>query len=443
MVVTKTICQHSEKLPEETMDFLHGIAADYAKVKTAVYERYSGIGSVERINHIYDIQTEMRGCGLRQQLRLPVAYYEMAIVEAVANIKTMWSKVRDRIREAIRNRENLTDAERRYIRTVLKVDQVFAAVLQRRAYEMPRNVSEEDLDIGRLNNLIRRLVRRYVAKPKIRSITQFKVIPAGYKYKNGGLYLVSRVPRRRICLPVKDLQTSTRQIRICIKEDSVDIHIPRDVEIREDESREGTICIYIGYRDALTLSNGHIYGKDLNLLVSPETERLDAKNAERGKIRRVAEKSAADGDKHKAGRIEENNLGRKKYEEQKRRMRERTQNYINAELNRMLVEEKPKRIVISRTGTVNLKKSYVKGLNRKLSRSFGGYIRRRLEEKCCIHGIELVTISSKDTASICSKCGEQGIRSGPGFHCSHCGFSASAAQNSARNIELKAVSAKP
>ncbi|MBQ7478109.1 MAG: transposase [Selenomonadaceae bacterium] len=441
MVVTKTICQHSGKLPEETMDFLRGIAADYAKVKTAVYERCSGIGSVERINHIYDIQTEMRNCGLRQQLRLPVAYYEMAIVEAVANIKSMWSKIKDRIREAIRNRDNLTDAECRYIRTVLKLDQVFAAVLQRRAYEMPRNVSEEDLDIGRLNNLIRRLVRRYVAKPKIRSTTQFKVIPAGYKYKNGGLYLVSRVPRRRICLPLKDTQTSTRQIRICIKEDSVDIHIFRDVEIHEDESRKGTIYIYIGYRDALTLSNGHVYGQELNKLVSPETERLSAKNAERSKIRHVMEQSAMAGDYRKAGRMEANNLGRKKYEEQKRRVRERTQNYINAELNRMLAEEKPERIVITRTGTVSRKKSSAKELNRRLTRSFGGYIRRRLEEKCRIHGIELLTISSKDTASICSQCGKQGARTSREFHCGHCGFRTTAARNTARNIEKKAISA--
>lgn len=420
------------------MAFLRGIAADYAKVKTAVYERFSGIGSVERINHVYDIQNKMRACGLRQQLRLPVAYYELAVIEAVANIKAMWSKVKDRIREAIRNRDNLTDAERRYIRTVLKIDQVFAAILQCRVYEMPRNMPEESLDLRRLNNLIRRLARRYAVKPKARGATQFKVIPAGYKYKNGSLYLVSRVPRRRICLPLKDPQISTRQIRICIKEDSVDIHIPRDVEVREDGSCQGTVYIHIGYRDALTLSNGHICGRDLNLLVSPETERLDAKNAERSKIRRVAEKSTATGDKRKAGRIEANNLGRRKYDAQKRRMRERTQNYINAELNRMLVEEKPKRIVIARTGTVNRAKSYVKGLNRKLARSFSGYIRRRLEEKCRIRGIELVTISSKDTGSICARCGGQGTRSNRQFHCGICGFEATAARNAAMNIEKKA-----
>ena len=77
-----------------------------------------------------------------------------------------------------------------------------------------------------------------------------------------------------------------------------------------------------------------------------------------------------------------------------------------------------------------------------MTRSFGGYIRRRLEEKCRIRGIELVTISPKDTASICSRCGKQGTRTSQKFCCGHCGFETTAAQNTARNIEEKAISAK-
>ncbi len=74
---TKTVWQHTESLPEETMEFLKGIAVDYAKVKANVYERYSGIGSLGRLASIYDLMTEMRHCGLREQLELPSVYYEL------------------------------------------------------------------------------------------------------------------------------------------------------------------------------------------------------------------------------------------------------------------------------------------------------------------------------------------------------------------------------
>jgi hypothetical protein len=84
------------------MKFLRGIAEDYAKVKTAVYERYSGVRSIERINFSFNVQKEMRLCGLRQQLNLPSAYYEVAVLEALTNIKAMWSQLKNKIRGVIR-----------------------------------------------------------------------------------------------------------------------------------------------------------------------------------------------------------------------------------------------------------------------------------------------------------------------------------------------------
>ena len=75
-ITTKTVWQHTEILPKETMEFLKGIATDYTKVKTSTYERYSGVENFERLVSIYDIMTEMRHCGLREQLKLPSVYYE-------------------------------------------------------------------------------------------------------------------------------------------------------------------------------------------------------------------------------------------------------------------------------------------------------------------------------------------------------------------------------
>ena len=48
------------------------------------------IANVNRLTPVYSILNEMRCCGLRQQLNMPAVYYELAISEAVGDIKGVW-----------------------------------------------------------------------------------------------------------------------------------------------------------------------------------------------------------------------------------------------------------------------------------------------------------------------------------------------------------------
>ena len=116
-------------------------------------------------------------------------------------------------------------------------------------------------------------------------------------------------------------------------------------------------------------------------------------------------------------------------------MREKTQNFINAELNRMFREEKPEKIVVTKPVTKNRAKNYSKMSNRKMSRSFRGYIRDQIAFKCRLNMVELIEISSKGTGSVCSNCGKEGKRVKADFICDSCGYHSTIAVNSARNIE--------
>lgn len=103
----------------------------------------------------------------------------------------------------------------------------------------------------------------------------------------------------------------------------------------------------------------------------------------------------------------------------------------------MLENEKPAKIIITKPVTKNKTKSYVKSTNRKMTRSFQGYIRERLIYKCRLNSIELVEINSKGTGSICHICGAEGKRQGKDFICKSCGLKSTIALNSACNIEQK------
>ncbi len=435
--VTKTIVQHSYALTEEKVSFLKGIAQDYSKVKNYVYRRYSGIRNVNRLTPVYTVLNEMRVCGLRQQLDFPVVYYELAVADAVTDIKSNWSIVKNKIIDLINANENLTHDDRVYICTVFKMNGVFSAVLNGEDYEMPNNSKDLEINVKKCNNLIRRLVRKYISVPKTENTDSFKVSPNGYKYKDGGIYLVSRMPRQRVFLPLKDNRISDRQILITLKGQQAFLTVPVETRIKQHDDYTNTVYIYIGNRDMITLSNGNIYGADLESIVYTETVRLDLKNRERAALVRNYEKQAADGKNDKAANIERNNLGRKKYDSMKARRRAKTQDFINTEINRMLQTEKPSHIVVTKPVQKNRTKSYSRTANLKMSRSFSAYVRQRLAFKCQVNSITLTEINSKGTGSVCCVCGGQGKRLKDKFTCEVCGNETTIALNSAKNIEKK------
>ncbi len=435
--ITKTVWQYSKTLPEDTMGFLKGIASDYSKIKNYTYKRYSGIKSLGRLTPVFDIMSEVRHSGIRTSLGLPSAYFDPAIIEAVADIKGMWGMLKNKIGTLITANENLSDEDRVYLRTVLKLDKIYAAVLCRENYEMPKKAEGLDIDVERLNNLLRRLTRKHLAKPETGSMDCFSIAPSGYAYRNGAICIASRTAGQRIPLPLKDDRICDRQIRICIKKDYAALAIPVETKIRKHKDYGSTVYIHIGYQDMFTLSNGHVYGQSFGGMTSQETQRLTDKNKGRAKMRAAYKHSMEFGDREKAGSIESNNLGTEKYDRRKEKERAKTQTFINTEINRMFAEEKPERIVITKPVTVGKTKLPSKSANRKITRNFNGYVRERLSFKCQLHSIELVEINSKGTGGICSCCGAEGKRQPDGFWCPDCGYKATISLNGAKNIENK------
>ncbi len=435
--ITKTVWQYSEALPQETMEFLRGIASDYCRVKNHVYRKYSGIKNVDRLTPVYSILNEMRYCGLREQLNLPVVYYELAIADAIADIKGSWGIVKNKIGELVTANENLSADDRFYLRTVLKLNNVYAAILNHQEYEMPRNTKELELDIKRLNNLLCRLTRKYLTVPQTDNADSFRISPNGYSYKGQAIRIVCRIPRKRIVIPLRDNRTFDRQLQVHIKDDYIKLAVPIETKIKKHDDYVNTVCIHIGYRDMFTLPSGAIYGRELSGLLNPETDRLSQKNRERRRMYVAFEQNTETGNWKKAGNIEANNLGTIKYDRQKEKERLRTTTFINSEMNRMLREEKPAKIVITKPVTKNRAKLYSKSANRKVTRSFRSYIRERLSHKCLLNSIELVEISPNGTGTICSSCGSEGKRQGMEFICEKCGMRTAAALNTAKNIQSK------
>lgn len=442
--ITKTVWQYSKTLPDEMMQELRSIASDYCRVKNEVYRRYSGIKNMNNLTPAFNVMTQMRHCGLREQLGLPATYYEVAVRDAVTDIKITWGVVKNKIRTAVTANENLTADERMYIRTVLRIDSTYAAILNRQPYEIPDKCRGLELDYHRLNNLLCRYTRKYLSKPHTDYKDYFSLHNDGYLYRESGvLRIPGRIPRKKLSIPIIGNAATDRQPKIYLRENDIAIAFAVEKKIKSHADYQNTIYVHIGNKDMFTLSNGHIYGDKLWELTAPETERLSKKNNERHRTYTAYARSMAEGNIQKADRIRENNFGRKEYNRIKQKRRAKEETYINAEINRMLREEKPAMIVTTRPITIGAGNYHMRATNRKITRSLQGYVRKRLAEKCEEQSIQIVEINSKGTGSVCSVCGETGERLPGGFVCMHCKNEMSIALNGARNIEKMFELSKP
>ena len=317
------------------------------------------------------------------------------------------------------------------------MNSVYTAILNHQEYEIPKNAVNLNIDVKHLNQVLCRYTRKYLTPLKTDNIDSFKISPNGYSYKEGSIYIVCRVPRKRICLPLRDNRIFHRQIQIHIRENYAVLTVPVETKVRKHNDYINMICVYIGYKDLFTLSSGKIYGEGLGEILDPETERLMKKNSERQKIQLIYQQLMENGNLLKADQVHLNNLGKYKYDKQKERERSKTITFINSEINRMLKEEKPQKVIITKPVTKNKTMQYSKMENRKLTRNFRSYIRERLAYKCQLNSIELIEINSKGTGKICSSCGVEGKREGMEFICENCGMRISIPLNSAKNIENK------
>lgn len=119
--VAKDIKQHSKK--NDNLEELKTIAAAYATVKNYVFSRYSGIDSLIILDtykkDIRDVWVESK---FAEQWNLFARYWKNSLDEAISNIKTEWSNIKIRVKDATRNNSNLTEDERKFVYYILKAN---------------------------------------------------------------------------------------------------------------------------------------------------------------------------------------------------------------------------------------------------------------------------------------------------------------------------------
>ena len=346
----------------------------------------------------------------------------MAIFDALADIKSLWTHTKKRIEKNIRENQNLTPEDRHYLRFVMKQSRCFEAILLeedivleeawRKAYEK----ASAGVDEHRLRQYLRRQVRRHLRQPHTDGGYGFTVSPKGYRYADHGIYISIKEKRQRLFIPLTDNNSYERQItlRLYPEEGNVILAIPMEVKAKKYADYQNEVGLALGMRCMFVTDKGNVYGQRF----------LEYQSAVADYIR-----ERMPGHRRNA----RNNPGKKKYSAGKARLEAALHAYINGEINRMLRTEKPRVLYFPKLpGTSKA------GVSRKVNASVAlwqkGYVKSRLVQKCRERSVELVEVFGKGISSECSGCGSTGEKADGIFSCKACGLQIGERENTARNV---------
>ncbi len=432
----RTIHQYNrEPIPDEDMKKLQEIAEDYRRVKNYVYARYGGIGSLSKLYPGYTVQNEMTDSGFRAELAMPSVYFYRAVFDALGDIKSQWTRTKNRLLKLIGKNENFTAEEKHYLRFLLKSANAFEAVLNQNPIRLPKEMQPKydelaaQADVEKLHRYLCRQVRKYHVRDLHTDRTDgFYITEKAYRYgedragggnspgtKGYGIYIATKENRKRIFIPLTDENAYRKQlyIRLLPETNDIEIHIPIEIKKKTHRDYTNEIGLSAGIWCMFTTHEGNTYGAQFGALHQELAEYMSA-----------AAKTYR--------REKENNAGRKKYLARKAKLDARIESYVNQEINRMIETEKPNIIYLPK-----LPANSSAGYNKKINYSLGvwrkGLIRGRLQQKCLEHSVEIVEVFGKGISSECSMCGAVGKYSGDTFRCAACGYQTDKKVNAARN----------
>lgn len=420
-------------------------------IKNYVWSRYSGIGSLLKQSG-WTIRDELIQKDLLSN-KITKTLSRVAIEKSASTIKSNWTTTKKKVKRAIAQNENLTKDDKRYLFLCLKHTPTLYNILNYRKVDYTTDYLKDlKIDVHRLNNLLRRYIRRYKTKSHT---NKANVILTSNLYKfnsNDNTFmfsgkaknsrieatLIGNIPKLKGTLELVKNQKSNQYY----------LHVPLDRIIAKknmtDESE--MLGLDVGITDLITLSNGSVYGANSAELFYTLSDNLVNKNRSRlFAYKRELEKRiliAQDISKkvileQKLKNLENNNLGSKKRISKISKYKSRIASHINCELNKMVKEEDIEEIVREDLNWSSKKKNISRKQRNRFSTWSKGLLLERLSVKLAEKGIKETIVNPAYTSQVCCKCNHLGDRKGKEFKCSNCNLTIDADFNASINTKKR------
>lgn len=420
-------------------------------IKNYVWARYSGIGSLLKQSG-WTIRDELIQKDLLSH-KITKTFSRIAIEKSASTIKSNWIITKKKVKKAIAQNENLTKDDKRYLYLCLKHTPTLYGILNYKKIDYTTDYLKNlKIDVHRLNNLLRRYIRRYKTKPHTNktniiiasNIYRFdsnnKNLSFTGKKKNSQIEvtLIGNIPKLKSTLELIKDQKSNQYY----------LHVPLDRVINKKEMTEQSeiLGLDVGITDLITLSNGSVYGANSSELFYTLSDNLVNKNRSRlfSYKQKLEHRISTEIDLSKKSilelklkNLEENNLGSKKRISKIRKYKSRIASHINCELNKMVKEEDIKEIVREDLNWSSKKKNVSRKQQNRFSTWSKGTLLERLSVKLTENGITETIVNPAYTSQVCCKCNHLGNRKGKEFKCSNCNLSIDADFNASINTKKR------
>ena len=420
-------------------------------IKNYVWSRYSGISSLLKQGG-WTIRDELIQKDLLSN-KISKTLSRIAIEKSASTIKTNWTITKKKAKKAITQNENLTKDDKRYLYICLKHTPTLYGILNYKKIDYnTEHLKDLKVDVHRLNNLLRRYIRRYKTKSHtnkanvILTSNLYKFNPNNNKFAFTGkkrnskviITLIGNVPKLKVTLELVKSQKSNQYY----------FHVPLDRIISKKEMTEEseTLGLDVGMTDLITLSNGSVYGANSSELFYTLSDNLVNKNRSRlfSYKRKLEERISIESDQakkiileQKLKNLEENNLGSQKRIAKISKYKSRIVSHINCELNKMIKEEDIAEIVREDLNWSSKKRNISRKQQNRFSTWTKGVLLERLSVKLAEKGIKETIVNPAYTSQVCCKCNHLGERKGKEFKCSNCNLNIDADFNASINIKKR------
>ena len=420
-------------------------------IKNYVWSRYSGIGSLLKQSG-WTIRDELIQEDLLSK-KITKTFSRTAIEKSASTIKSNWTRTKKSVKKAIAQNENLTEDDKHYLFLCLKHTPTLYSILNYKKIDYTTDYLKDlKVDVHRLNNLLRRYIRRYKTKAHtnksnvILPSSLYKFNPSNNEFTLTGkkrnskvkITLIGNVPKLKGTLELVKNQKSNQYY----------LHVPLDRIINKKKMTDESeiLGLDVGITDLITLSNGSIYGANSAELFYNLSDNLVNKNRSRlfSYKQKLEKRIVIEQDQSKKSileqklrNLEENNLGSKKRIAKISKYKSRIASHINCELNKMVKEEDIQEIVREDLNWSSKKKNVSRKQRNRFATWSKGVLLERLSVKLAERGIKETIVNPAYTSQVCCKCNHLGNRKGKEFKCSNCNLSIDADFNASINIKKR------
>ena len=420
-------------------------------IKNYVWSRYSGIGSLLKQSG-WTIRDELIQKDLLSN-KITKTLSRVAVEKSASTIKINWIATKKKVKKAITQNENLIEDDRRYLFLCLKHTPTLYNILNYKKVDYATDYLKDlNVNVHRLNNLLRRYIRRYKSKSHTNKAnviltsnlykfnTNNKTFIFSGKTKNSRIEisLIGNVPKLKGTLELIKNQ----------KDNQYYLHVPlyRIITTKDITEKSEILGLDVGITDLITLSNGSVYGANSTELFYTLSDNLANRNKSRlfAYKRKLEQRILTEKDqfkkstlKQKLKNLEENNLGTEKKCSKISKYKSRIISHINCELNKMIKEEDLKEIVREDLNWISKKRNVNRKQQNRFSTWSKGILLERLSVKLTQKGIKETIVNPAYTSQICCKCNHLGSRNGKEFKCSNCSLSIDADFNASINIKKR------